>query len=123
MFVAGMYSAAFFERPRKVVEAGLATLPAESGYARIIRDVLTWSAEHPDDWRRTWQRIQDTWDRDDPCPDGALADFNIDAKLNGAYIALGLLHGAGDFGRTIEISTRAGRIPTAIRRAPLACSA
>jgi hypothetical protein len=110
MFVAGMYSAAFFERnPRTVVEAGLATLPAESGYARIIRDVLTWSAEHPDDWRRTWQRIQDTWDRDDPCPDGALQPFNIDAKLNGAYIALGLLHGAGDFGRTIEISTRAGQ--------------
>jgi hypothetical protein len=110
MFVAGMYSAAFFERDvRKVVEAGLATMPAESGYARIIRDVLQWSAEHPNDWRRTWQRIQDTWDRNDSCPDGALADFNIDARLNGAYIALGLLHGAGDFGKTIEISTRAGQ--------------
>ena len=34
MFVTGMYAAAFFERdPRKVVEAGLASLPAESGYA------------------------------------------------------------------------------------------
>jgi hypothetical protein len=35
--------------------------------------------------------------------------FNIDAKLNGAYIALGLLYGAGDFGKTMEISTRAGQ--------------
>ena len=35
--------------------------------------------------------------------------FNIDARLNGAYVALGLLYGDGDFGRTIEISTRAGQ--------------
>lgn len=110
LFVTSMYSAAFFEHdPRKVVEAGLASMPAASGYARIIEDVLRWSAAHPDDWRKTWQLIEDTWDRDDPCPDGAMQPFNIDAKLNGAYIALGLLYGQRDFGRTMEISTRAGQ--------------
>jgi ADP-ribosylglycohydrolase len=110
VFVASMYAAAFFERdPRRVVEAGLASLPRESGYARIIRDVLRWSAENPRDWRRTWQLIQDTWDRDDPCPDGSLQPFNIDAKLNGAYIVLGLLYGAGGFDRTLDVSTRAGQ--------------
>ena len=41
MFVGGMYSTAYFERdPRKVVEAGLACIPAESAYAKIISDVL-----------------------------------------------------------------------------------
>jgi hypothetical protein len=110
LFVTAMYSAAFFERdPRTVVEAGLAAMPPTSAYARIIRDVLQWSAAHPDDWKKTWQLIQDTWDKDDPCPDGALAPFNIDAKLNGAYIALGLLYGKGDFSRTIEVATRAGQ--------------
>ena len=110
MFVTGMYAAAFFESDvRKVVEAGLAGIPAESGYGRLIRDVLDWSARHPDDWVKTWSLIQEKWDRDDPCVDGALAPFNIDAKLNGAYIALGLLYGRGDFSRTIEISTRAGQ--------------
>jgi hypothetical protein len=110
LFVTGMYAAAFFETdPRRVVEAGLAMLPPGSRYARTIRDVLQWSAETPADWRRTWQRIQDTWDKDDPCPDGSLAPFNIDASLNGAYIALGLLHGNGDFARTLEIATRAGQ--------------
>jgi hypothetical protein len=110
MFVTSMYAAAFFEQdPRKVVEAGLASLPPESGYARIIRDVLRWSAENGTDWRRTWQRIEDTWDKDDPCPDGALQPFNIDAKLNGAYIALGLLYGARDFDRTLDVATRAGQ--------------
>ena len=56
--------------------------------------MLRWSAENPTDWRRTWQLIEDTWDKDDPCPDGSLQPFNIDATLNGAYIALGLLYGA-----------------------------
>jgi hypothetical protein len=36
VFVTSMYAAAFFEHdPRKVVEAGLASLPTESGYARV----------------------------------------------------------------------------------------
>jgi hypothetical protein len=110
MFVSGMYAAAFFEtNPRKIVEAGLASIPARSPYAMLIADVLAWAKQHPDDWRKTWQLIQDKWDRRDPCPEGALKPFNIDAKLNGAYIALGLLYGQGDFGKTIEVSTRAGQ--------------
>ena len=110
MFFAGMYAAAFFENDaRKVVEQGLRSIPAESGYGRIIRDVLDWSAQHPDDWTKTWQLIQDKWDKNDACPDGAQHAFNIDAKLNGAYVALGLLYGKGDFAKTLEVSTRAGQ--------------
>ena len=110
MFFAGMYAAAFFETdPRAVVEMGLRSLPPQSGYAHVIRDVLRWSAEHPDDWKATWQRITNTWDRDDDCPDGAHSAFNIDARLNGAFVALGLLYGHGDFTRTIDIATRAGQ--------------
>ncbi len=110
MFFAGMYSAAFFENDvRQVVERGLASIPAKSRYGKIIRDLLTWHAQNPGDWRKTWQLIEDKWDKDDPCPDGALETFNIDASLNGAYVALGLLYGDKDFGRTVEIATRAGQ--------------
>jgi hypothetical protein len=110
MFVSGMYAAAFFESdPRKVVEAGLATIPAKSPYAQAIADVLAWSRQNPGDWRKVWQLIEDKWDKRDPCPEGALKPFNIDAKLNGAYIALGLLYGERDFGKTLEIATRAGQ--------------
>ncbi len=110
LFVAGLYAAAFFETdPRAVVAAGLAGLPPASAYARLVRDVLAWSQEHPDDWRAVWQQVQDRWDVDDGCPTGALNPYNIDAKLNGAYIAIGLLHGRGDWTRTLEISTRCGQ--------------
>ena len=48
MFVCGMYTAAFFESsPQQIVGQGLACIPSQSGYARVIRDVLDWSAKHP----------------------------------------------------------------------------
>jgi hypothetical protein len=73
-----------------------------------ITDVLAWSRENSD-WKRTWLLIENKWNKREPCPDGALQPFNIDAKLNGAYIALGLLYGDGDFSKTLDISTRAGQ--------------
>jgi hypothetical protein len=109
IFVSCMYSAAFFEADvRKVVEAGLACLPAKSPYAMTIADVLQWSRDNKD-WKQTWKLIENKWNKREPCPAGALKPFNIDAKLNGAYIALGLLYGDGDFDRTLDISTRAGQ--------------
>jgi hypothetical protein len=110
MFIAGMYSAAFFEAdPRKVVEAGLACIPVDSPYGQIIADTLAWSAQEPDDWRKVWQKIEDKWDKHDVCPNGVHRPFNIDAKLNGAYVAMGLLYGHGDWQQTMEVATRCGQ--------------
>ncbi len=110
MFVSCMYAAAFFENdPRRIVETGLACIPAKSPYGLLITDLLAWRQQHPSDWRKTWQLLEDKWDTNDPCPNGALTPYNIDAKLNGAYIALGLLYGELDMGKTLEISTRAGQ--------------
>ena len=111
-FVAGMYAEAFFEDdPRKIVEAGLACIPAESQYAETIRDVLAWHAEQPDDWQAVWQRINEKYQLNEDyrrfsCDRG---DFNIDAKINGAYIVMGLLYGAGDVERTTVVSMRCGQ--------------
>jgi hypothetical protein len=110
LFFGAMYAAAFFENdPHRIVEQGLAAIPAGSGYARAVSDVLRWHAEDPGDWRKTWHLLEARWDKDDPCPEGALTPFNIDARLNGAYVALALLYGDGDFARTLEIATRSGQ--------------
>jgi len=109
IFMSCMYSAAFFEKdPRKVVQAGLACLPPKSPYAQTIADVLQWSQQQKD-WKATWQLIEQKWNKREPCPDGALKPFNIDAKFNGAYVALGLLYGDGDFSKTIDVATRSGQ--------------
>ena len=110
MFVSGMYAAAFFEtEPRAIVEAGLAVLPAESSYAQVIADLLAWHRENPADWQQVWRLLEDKWNGNEACPAGADHPFNIDAKLNGAYVGLGLLYGDGDFEKTMLVSTRAGQ--------------
>jgi len=110
MFVCGMYSEAYFEtNVRKVVEAGVACMPEGSGYRAIIEDVIATHEKYPDDWKECWRIINEKWDKHDSCPDGALAPFNIDARLNGAYIAIGMLYGDGDFAKTLEVSTRCGQ--------------
>jgi hypothetical protein len=109
MFIAGMYTAAFFENdPRKVVEAGLACIPAESPYAMLIADILNWSEREPD-WRKVWHKIESKWDKDDVCPDGVHRPFNIDAKINGGYVAMGLLYGNGDWHQTMDVAARCGQ--------------
>lgn len=110
VFVAGMYSAAFLTTDvEAIVGRGLALIPPESLFHRTISDVIAWHAQYPDDWRRTWFEIQKKWSSETGCPDGVFRAFNIDARLNAAYVVLGLLYGRGDFGRTVDIATRAGQ--------------
>lgn len=113
-FVAGMYTEAFFETDIiKIIEAGLRCIPGNSQYHECISDVLRWHADYPDDWTKTWQLVNEKYHlnpayRRCSCT-GPEDDFNIDAKINGAYIVMGLLYGQGDPDRTIIISTRCGQ--------------
>lgn len=59
--------------------------------------------------KRTWFEIQKHHAEEIGCPDGVFHPLDIDAKINAAYIVLGLLYGNGDFTKTMEISTRAGQ--------------
>ncbi|MBM4038690.1 MAG: ADP-ribosylglycohydrolase family protein [Planctomycetes bacterium] len=108
----GMYAEAFFESdPVKIVEAGLKCIPAGSQYAECIRDVLAWHKESPKDWVETWKRVNEKYQenadyRKASCNKG---DFNIDAKINGAYVVMGVLYGERDLDQTIIISTRCGQ--------------
>jgi len=113
-FVGAMYAEAFFETDiNKIIEAGLACIPAESQYTEAVRDVILWHKENPEDWQETWQMIEDKYNlnhdyRKFSCS-GTDAGFNIDAKINGAYIVMGLLYGNGDMDKTILFSMRCGQ--------------
>lgn len=110
VFVAALYALAFVsDDVQTIVREALKTIPEESTFHQTIADVLRWHALYPDDWKRTWFEIQHTWSQDVGCPEGVFQAFNIDAKLNAAYVVLGLLYGEGDFGRTLEVATRAGQ--------------
>jgi len=113
-FVGGMYAEAFFEKdPVKLINAGLACIPPESQFTECILDVLKWHKQNPDDWQKTWGLINAKYQEN---PDYRKAScknkrkgFNIDAKINAAYIVMGLLYGDGDIDKTIIISTRCGQ--------------
>ncbi|MBN2270514.1 MAG: ADP-ribosylglycohydrolase family protein [Sedimentisphaerales bacterium] len=111
-FVGGMYAEAFFEDDIvKIVQAGLKCIPKASQYYECIADVLKWYQQNPDDWEKVWRLIEQKY-QDNPDYRRASCDkgeFNIDAKINGAYIVMGLLYGKGDPDQTIIISTRCGQ--------------
>jgi hypothetical protein len=110
VFVANMYAQAFKSNHVKtVVGQALRAIPAESKFYQCIADVVRWHRRYPSDWKRTWFEIQRKWSSETGCPDGVFHPLNIDAKLNAAYVVLGLLYGDGDFTKTMEISTRAGQ--------------
>lgn len=110
VYVGAMYSLAFiYDDVEKIVTEALKTIPQESTFYRCIADVIKGYKQHPDDWKHTWFEIQKNWAEEVGCPEGVLAPLDIDAKINAAYIVLGLLYGEGDFTKTMEISTRAGQ--------------
>ena len=108
MFVANLYASAFIQNDlRSIIDNALRSIPAESEYAACIRDVIALHDKYPSNWRGAWKELEDKWGDVDIC--GALNPYNIDAKLNGAYIVMGLLYGDSDFEKTMEISIRCGR--------------
>jgi hypothetical protein len=108
MFVSALYSAAYFESDlQKIIETALLSIPSGSDYHKIIKDVVRLHTQYPSDWKATWNELEAKWGDVDIC--GAGSTFNIDAKLNGAYIVIGLLYGEGDPMKTLEITTRCGQ--------------
>ncbi|MDR1973109.1 MAG: ADP-ribosylglycohydrolase family protein [Bacteroidales bacterium] len=109
-FVAGLYSAAFiYNTPAQVLDAALEAIPNKSTFYQCIDDVRKLHREYPDDWTKCWFEIHKKWNKDVGCPKGVFLSFNIDAKINSAYVAIGLLYGKGDFSKSISIATRCGQ--------------
>lgn len=108
IFVGALYSQAFFSSNISgIIDYALKSIPAESDYSKIVKDVIMLHKHYPNDWQAAWKEIEAKWDNVDIC--GAGSTFNIDAKLNGAYIVLGLLYGDGDPMKTMAITTRCGQ--------------
>jgi hypothetical protein len=107
-FISALYTQAFFESDlHTIIDQALKSIPAESDYTRIVSDVISLHRHYPCDWKAAWKELQSKWGDDHFCETGS--DFNIDAKLNGAYIVMGLLYGEGDLQKTLEITTRCGQ--------------
>ena len=110
VFVSTMYTQAFFTTDiNYIVNESLNAIPKGTKFYNCISDVIKWQKQFPGDWHQTWLQLQKKWSSDMYCPDGVFSTFDIDATINSAYVVLGLLYGQGDFGKSMDITTRAGQ--------------
>ena len=109
VYVAAMYSLAFVSNDiNYIVEEALKVIPPESKFAQTMSDVIRWHKENPHDWKDTWFKVHRRWSQEKDSPWGGFRPVNIDAKINAAWVLMGLLYGNGNFTKTYEISTRCG---------------
>jgi len=110
VYVSALYSMAFVtNNATEIVEQAIKTIPEKTKFHDCIADVIKWHKQNPNDWQATWFELQKKWNNDVGCPKGCFLSFNIDAKINSAYVTIGLLYGKGDFTKSIDIATRCGQ--------------
>jgi ADP-ribosylglycohydrolase len=111
VFVATMISRAFTATSvREIAEAGRQAVPRGSKYRALLDQVF---ADHDrgESFGANLAALNARWGTDDRCREwgGARDPLNIDAKLNGAYILLGLLYGEGDLARSMRLTMACGQ--------------
>jgi len=98
MFFSSVIAAAFSTSSiEKLLNIGLTEIPVNSEFSRMVKQMLAWSNED-EKWKDTWRRVDRSYGKLPP-----LHTIN-----NAAFVLLGLLHGKGDFEKSITIAVMAG---------------
>ena len=113
VFVTAMHSAAYTAKSvEEIVDAGVSVIPEGTKF-RGLMDSVVKAYKDGKTWEQAWQIVETQYGKTDKCVEcregAANQVMNIDAKVNAAYIAIGLLWGKGDFAQTVEISCRCGQ--------------
>jgi len=105
MWAAAMIAAAFAQKREyrsrddlwQLVQIGLSEIPSQSRLAKAIHQVKVWCDES-EDWHHTFAKIKETY-----------GFYNWVHTINNALVVtMALLHGEGDYGRSIGIAVMAG---------------
>ncbi len=110
VFISALYTVAYYSDDLDyVINSALKTIPEKSQFYKTISDVIKWHKQYPDDWKQTWFELEKYHSSEKGCPEGVFNSFNIDARINAAYVVVGLLYGQKDFFKTMDVSTRCGQ--------------
>jgi ADP-ribosylglycohydrolase len=98
LWVAAALAYAFVEDDiRTVVELSLNEIPKNCRLAEAIRDTLEWTKTDKT-WEETWERMNKKY-----------GHYHVVHTINNAVVvALSLLHGNGDFSKTVTTATMCG---------------
>lgn len=84
IFVGALYSQAFFRKDIPgIFDYALKSIPGESDYSKVVKDVIKLHQQYPTDLQAAWKELEAKWGDVHIC--GAGSTFNIDAKLNGVH--------------------------------------
>lgn len=109
VFVAAVTAAAFTaENIDDAVNIALEAIPEDTEFRTVMEQVVE-QHENGKTWEECWAVIEEKWGKDDRCISYAPYDSNIDAKLNAAYVLMGLLYGDGDFEKSLTVALRCGQ--------------
>jgi hypothetical protein len=111
VFVATMIARAFTAQSvQEIVETGRRALPEGSKYRMIVDDVFAAHARG-DTFDAALASVNRRWSTSDRCAawGGRKDPLNIDAKLNGAFILLGLLYGEGRLADSMRLAMACGQ--------------
>lgn len=100
--VAALVAQAFVETDLgRMLDTAASLIPADCLIAQTIGDMRIWAASNGNDWRLTLRQLQEKY---------GYARFGTNCPMvsNHAVVLLGLLHGQGDFGRSLMIANTAG---------------
>lgn len=102
IFVAVCISYAFVEQDiEKIIEKGLAYIPEDCEYARIVREMQRFHRENPFDQEACWEYIRNHFGYDQ-------YPGVCHIIPNTAVMVMSLLYGNGDFSDTLNICNRCG---------------
>ncbi|QHQ60921.1 ADP-ribosylglycohydrolase family protein [Anaerocolumna sedimenticola] len=102
IFIAACISYAFVEQDiRKIIEKGLTYIPEDCEYTRVVKAVIQYHENNPENWRICFRYIFDHFGYDK-------YPGNCHIIPNIAVMILGLLYGEGDFSKTITITNMCG---------------
>lgn len=101
-FVAAAIALAYEERDIvKIIHGALARIPEDCEYARAVKAVEAFHAQHPDSWRDCFRYVFENWGYD-------RYPGNCHIIPNAAVMALAMFYGEGDFDRTLNIACMCG---------------
>lgn len=105
VYYGAMYAAAFFEpNVYKLIDIGVAALPAGSRFAQTVEDMKALYRKYPDDWKAARRDMAEKYYHSEPIESKTIWNAN----LNAAAGVLAQLYGGGDFQKTLDLSCAMG---------------
>jgi ADP-ribosylglycohydrolase len=102
MFIAACIAAAFIESDIEIIiESALTVIPADCEYTRMVRAVMSFHKDHPDQWRDCFKYVHEHFGYH-------LYPGECHIIPNSAVIVLSLLYSGGDFSRAINVCNMCG---------------